>query len=710
MKVRGLAAFVAASAVVAFNDAIVDNQTPVEITKVFPEKICFRPGTQARFQIGLKNNLPADQTVRLVCAIESELDKRDVTYDSAVTVAAGREKFIEVTWPTGGAEWGFGIVASILNGNGEVLQSKSDSFAVTNRDWRVGGGLGQWTIVYDPLAPEELRRRLNTKVPERYRQFLAFLLTDQEAVERVRGTYATHLEWYSWEPSGFSSRSPKEEDWLSGQGIYYMSKPKILEVNQALQSQGIEVWSHVHIPFTGTEGLEFVRAHPEWIAYDEWGGTITGDVENLTTWGQGKPVPHSSVGPLWGTAVLMVPQAIDVHADQVIASTRKPGWDGLHSDGPPMVLPDTYREAGKIGIGSRGYRSGFKYDGTLVNVNTRGRDPDEVKKEVDERSLELWRRFTARIRKASPDFQFAMNPLGYPEPGLFEQTYSNKGWCMDGYILNEGFKSITEKGEYYNLWTNYIQGVQKLGADVKGWLEPELQSALVGVKTVPRPPPGRRYYRDLHAHSKPAVLARARTASIRLPTFLLYLQHILNHRRTVGRHAYLELHEVRFEGDCWSAALPQLGAYWQPLDHRHRDGLPAFVRQSDLDRVFVGHRVELTCGSLAPRGRDQWREAAGNPQPLVRLGMREVLLRDLPEAPVGSNSPQQERACRKRHPKANVPCVPEAEHNPRSGLVRFCEIRLRLGGEEDHLLGHRKLGHRNVGQLHRLVAQQIYRI
>jgi hypothetical protein len=529
-------------------------RTTVRIARVFPDQICYRPGATARFEIQVVNPSETTASVRLVCEIERELDERQIIFDQAVRIPAGRERNVAAIWKTRTTDqWGFDIIATVLDSQGHVLDRKSDSFAVTTRNWKVGGGVSQWTVVYEPLSPDELKRRREATVPEKYRAFPAFLLTGEETAARMRKTYATHLEWYSWEPSGFNSRTPKDEEWLSGQGLYYVKKRTLRDVTRALQRQGIQVWTHQHTPITGIDGMEFLRAHPEWIAYDEWGGGITADVENLTAWREGRPFPHSSGGPLWGTAVLMVPETVDFAADQVIASTKMFGWDGFRSDGLPHVLPDTYWEAGQIGIGPQGYRDGFRYDGTLEKVSTQGKDPARVKREVDQRSLDLWLRFSGRIRKSLPDFQFAVNLLGYPEPGFFDQTFPSL--CRDGYILDENVKSIETPGHDHQVWTNFQRRVRSLAEHVRK--HGSLTQVVIFIPDGPQIIPAR--------HHASAIIRASQCHPLYLPGPPSHARFALRYSALIAAH---DVHKVREGVEQIVAVSGERGVWWKDFVYR----------------------------------------------------------------------------------------------------------------------------------------------
>jgi 8-oxo-dGTP pyrophosphatase MutT (NUDIX family) len=66
----------------------------------------------------------------------------------------------------------------------------------------------------------------------------------------------------------WADMSPKEEEWLSGQGNYRESQTGIRTFIALCHETGIAVVTYAQTAFYGPKGFDWARQHPEWLAYE----------------------------------------------------------------------------------------------------------------------------------------------------------------------------------------------------------------------------------------------------------------------------------------------------------------------------------------------------------------------------------------------------------------------------------------------------------
>ena len=118
----GLLMFLAAGLFCAGGGALPADadEKALELVKVWPQKLVYRLGEDARYAVDIKNNTREEQRAQLEVSLVSELDRTRLVYDDVVQVAAGATRELDLTWNTGNNEYGFELLA-VLKRDGEVL-------------------------------------------------------------------------------------------------------------------------------------------------------------------------------------------------------------------------------------------------------------------------------------------------------------------------------------------------------------------------------------------------------------------------------------------------------------------------------------------------------------------------------------------------------------------------------------------------------------
>jgi len=402
----------------------------LKIANVRPDKICYKPGEEATFTVVVENAGSERVDLALRCEVVGDVNNATPIGSQSFQMAPGASKELSFSWDTTGAEWGYDIVAKLLDDKGAVLDNASETFAVTCWNWKVGGGGTYWVMHFGREKPFEK----SIFEPEG---------AAEAADSLCREYYGTHVEFYSWEPSGFNERTPDFEKWQSGQGAYNMSKEGIRTLVGALQKRGIWALTHQHTVLSGPIGLEFARQHPEYLRYSESGGAGFGNQEmiDLQAKGEAKHGTHYFAGVAWGGP--FDEEMLKIHAGEIIGSIGMFGWDGLRSDGMPLISlkdkPLVYEWPS----------SGWRYDGMRLGVDT----PEEA----DKRTAQAWRYIKEAVRKQYPDFVFAMNtPRGPVKHLRRKKVYLEtwKEWMRDAMRVSEEYMGATRPKHHFNRWDN----------------------------------------------------------------------------------------------------------------------------------------------------------------------------------------------------------------------------------------------------------------
>ncbi|MHB9025486.1 MAG: hypothetical protein ACYC7E_15175 [Armatimonadota bacterium] len=171
----------------------------LSITRVWPERLVYRPGETATIQVDVTNAGGAPSTGKVSLVIHSGLDTVEALPVQAATFPAKGKNTLTFTFRIpAGRKWGHQAVAAVVEDGTEARAAGSDYFAVGTNPWEVG----HYVTVFG----------LRDASKNGY--------IDRQLIPRYRKSYVTIVEGYSWQPSVFDGMAPELDVWRSGQGGY----------------------------------------------------------------------------------------------------------------------------------------------------------------------------------------------------------------------------------------------------------------------------------------------------------------------------------------------------------------------------------------------------------------------------------------------------------------------------------------------------------
>ncbi len=301
----------------------------VAVLKVWPEKLCVRPGEWAKATVTLGNGTAAEAPVKLVVTLDSGLHETTVLKEMELVLPANTRREIPVTWQTGKEEeWGRTITAELRAADGTSLSRQSEVFTIGWNNYRVG----QCRLV-QPWTWDQGAKTFPAITPEdRWSIWLP----------GIRAAYATTTEYFFWAPDDFGNLLPEKDQWFSGQATYLISQEDIRAVIDAAHAQGIAAvtygkkWFSVSGLQAGRDGVELIREHPEWCEWDvnghpKWWFDADKYGWTLDQWRD--EIENKGKRSIGGAAVNCVPEdCVRYGLDQLIRSAKKYGWDGVRFD------------------------------------------------------------------------------------------------------------------------------------------------------------------------------------------------------------------------------------------------------------------------------------------------------------------------------------------------------------------------------------------
>ena len=216
----------------------------------------------------------------------------------------------------------FGYEARLtLTRDGETLDQQRDYFNVHDNIWPVGLGSPNVSAVMSHSG------RANEGDIKR-------------GVRKMRATYSNWWEKMFWAPDDWGDLTPQRDEWMSGQSARHESAAMIKQFIERVKPMGIRSITYGKHVATGPHGWELVRRHPEWFHRNRLGqpsgqfhtwdlahwhdidrhmGRDSRDQYHSSTWAVGPDFRQKRV--------------LDYGIDELIASAKRFGWDGVRFDG-----------------------------------------------------------------------------------------------------------------------------------------------------------------------------------------------------------------------------------------------------------------------------------------------------------------------------------------------------------------------------------------
>ena len=304
------------------------------IESVLPAKVLVAPGEENPVRVRVRNGASVlDATVELEC--RAGLDLRTPAGVQAIQVAPGRTAEVTFPWKAGDSRFGHAMRAR-LSRNGTTLHESEEVFSVNDSVWNVaiqGGGFTSW---YG--REEELARH----------------------VEANRRHYVNVEEAFSWQPSSWTDLTPDSADWWAGQNNFHNSRTGLETWLRLSHAHGIRMITYIWPTASGPDGFRDAQRDPDPITRTSSGALSSEffDVEDLRLGAllHGEPALWRYQYGVWHALGINLGRlkAIDWAANEVIASAKMFGWDGVRFDNPPswsaMGAGLTWYEAGELGV------------------------------------------------------------------------------------------------------------------------------------------------------------------------------------------------------------------------------------------------------------------------------------------------------------------------------------------------------------------------
>jgi hypothetical protein len=406
---------------------------PVLIEQVWPEKLLARPDSAQPITVTASNATDQAQNglklaLDLICGLNQvrRIGVKELSLKPYETVK------VAFDWNTGQREYGYEARATLTDRHGKVLDTHADYFAVSRSHFKLRiFGSPRWMGSY-------LDKR--SKIA---------------GAMHLRQSYSNYVEVYGWPPSAFVELYPRHRFWASGQVCAWRYDRDAMKAwIDEMHRLGMYVTSYNISLFNGWAGMEVMRKHPEWCAFNALGRPAGGvNAALLKTrqmaYADDKPTPRvpfvgemPNVGSVWPANDALMRRA----ANEIVLIHKKLGFDGMRWDGHPIVY--VTKKEGAI--------AGTDF-GKMVWDHTGKRIVDAIPGgDMDRQSLHNIRLIKQTVRKAAPEFEWGYN-AGYDltaeqQPRTWKEVAVDAGIWVEG-----GFRSGDEgRANPSNTWAKYM--------------------------------------------------------------------------------------------------------------------------------------------------------------------------------------------------------------------------------------------------------------
>ncbi|MFM8633592.1 MAG: hypothetical protein ACKOEX_02085 [Planctomycetia bacterium] len=373
------------------------------IRSLHTQKALSKPGERATAVCEIVNVGEKPWHGTLDLALVSGIDDRRSAGTVDVTVPAGEVVTIRHEFDVGPQLFGRGLVATLADASGPV-HTRDAAFAVADHFWDValgttGGGIVANSGMYGDRAPKLI----------------------QEQVAHMRERYSNWFEKTFWAPDDWGNLTPRETEWYSGQAARHENAASLTQHIAAAREHGIRAISYGKGMAGGPSAYELLRRKPEFFVRNDrtgrWGANA--DFWDLDHWNDA--ATRAKEPKKFTTSWHSIPpdlsrlDALDHGIDQLIASARRFGFDGVRFDGHFSAIDDVV---------------------STFNM----------------------RRLKERVWREQPDYLFGFNfcaPLDYADPFPHEVR---EGLAGGGMWMNEAIGQWTRKGSgAFTSWRDYAR-------------------------------------------------------------------------------------------------------------------------------------------------------------------------------------------------------------------------------------------------------------
>ena len=515
---------------------------PARLKSVWPDRIRYVPGQSGDITVSLASVSAQLEKVDLRLELLYDLGTCRSIGERTVELEPGRT--LDLKFPLGELEeqWGYEIRAT-LEQDGNVLDQMSEFFTVHDNVWAVGQS-GSFDV--EPPDPIIYWHHTITMGGGHSDEEIAACVD----IGRRQKGYCTKVEMGRM-PEELLYMAPAEPMWIDNQAGWVVSKHEMRYAVTALKKHGIGVvlylspyawggpylmklirekpeWFIFHAPGT-SENLENIQdAHnrniyekragdfhvnyqpdamerlarfweslvqsgyngyvdpdspgwqgteADWVRYKAYWKRMESDVAKLNI-----PLSKGSIMPNH-----KLPEVVDHVANQIIASVKMFGWDGIRWDGRMGVYTADFAWP---------YVPYYDFWGNPLNTTV---------EEAIEQTLAIFRRLKFKVAKKLPNLVWGYNYSSWSELNrdlrLTEEMCRDGGWMLNEFSqwynrLEVPWDDIRSKKEPYNIWRNFYsvisdegELVTKLGGHyhpyIGGWKYPpdDIYGGIVSLAT-----------------------------------------------------------------------------------------------------------------------------------------------------------------------------------------------------------------------------------
>ncbi len=366
---------------------------PVIVSRVGSDRITYAPGTQGTLTYALENLAGTPQTVDFAVTQLADLDARTPLEAGRIELPARGTVAREVAFAVGDALWGRGF--EVIAATPEGADRGAHAVSVVTDPWRVamhGAGVPMfgsdaWTV---EQAHDEAERIARANIEQ----------------------YNNVYEKFAWAACDYSEMTPEDDATIhSGQTQYTSKRAAYQILHQVFKKYGLHAITYGKACGGGMAGLEYSHRYPERMNIFGRAGFAheSFDVDVIDRMREGRYRQHGRDEDFWQMWISCWTHYGN-HAttfygcDEIAASAKLLGWDGVRYDGEWLVWDNPALSA------------------SLVKVTE------------------------AHIRKQIPGFAFGYNTIGpryssragaFTDVGVAAKARGG-GLCMDEYYRNLG--------------------------------------------------------------------------------------------------------------------------------------------------------------------------------------------------------------------------------------------------------------------------------
>lgn len=367
------------------------------------EKVVTAPGARATAICEIVNVGEQPWHGTLDLALVSGIDDRRQVGTVEVVAPAGEATTLRKDFDVGPQPFGRGLVATLADASGPV-HTRDSAFTVADHFWDVALGTTTGGIVANSGM---------------YGDRASKLIKDQ--IAHMRERYSNWFEKSFWAPDDWGNLMPSEPEWASGQAARHENAASLERHIAAAHEHGIKAISYGKGMASGPSAYELLRKKPELFVRNDRTGRFgaNADLWDFDHWNDF--AVRAKEPKKFTTNWHRVPpdlarlDALDHGIDQLIASARRFGFDGIRFDGHFTAVDDTV---------------------STFNM----------------------RRLKERVWQEHPDYLFGFNfcaPLDYADPFPHEVR---EGLAGGGLWMNEAVGQWTRKGSgAYTSWRDYAR-------------------------------------------------------------------------------------------------------------------------------------------------------------------------------------------------------------------------------------------------------------